>query len=113
MLKVKGKKVTHTRGDTADLLVTILKEKPDGNKEPYIPEEGDEVRFALSDHYDDDNPLIMVDIPIDTMILHLDPEDTEPLEFGEYVFDCQLTTSDGYVDTFIDKGTWVLTEEVE
>ena len=113
MLKVKGTTVTHTRGDTANLLVTIMKELPDGTKEPYIPEEGDEVRFALSDHYDDDNPLILKDIPIDTMVLHLDPEDTEPIEFGEYVYDIQLTTSDGYVDTFIERAKWKLTEEVE
>lgn len=113
MLKVKGTTVTHTRGDTANLKVTILKELPSGEKEPYIPEQGDVVRFAFSDHYDDDNPIIMKDIPIDTLILHLDPEDTEPLEFGDYVYDIELTTVDGDVDTFIERAKWKLTEEVE
>ena len=113
MLKVKGTTVKHTRGDTANLKVTILRKLPSGEKEPYTPEEGDVVRFALSDHYDDDNPLIKKDIPIDTLILHLDPEDTESLEFGDYVYDIQLTTSDGDVDTFIDRAQWELTEEVE
>ena len=112
MLKVKGTTVTHTRGDTADLLVTMIKTLPDGSKEPYTPEEGDVVRFALSDHYDDETPLILKEIPIDTLVLHLDPEDTESLEFGEYVYDIELTNSDGDVDTFIERAKWKLTEEV-
>lgn len=113
MLKVKGTTVTHTRGDTANLLVTMMQELPDGSKEPYTPEEGDVVRFALSDHYDDENPLILKEIPIDSLILHLDPEDTEHLEFGDYVYDIELTTVDGDVDTFIERAKWKLTEEVE
>lgn len=113
MLKVKGTTVKHTRGDTANLKVAIFVESPTGEIEPYIPEQGDVVRFAFSDHYDDENPLIMKEIPTDTLILHLDPEDTEPLEFGDYVYDIELTTVDGDVDTFIDKAKWTLTEEVE
>ena len=113
MLKVKGTTVTHTRGDTADLLVTIRKENAEGEKEPYTPEEGDVVRFALSDHYDDETPLILKEIPIDTMVLHLDPEDTKELPFGDYVYDTQLTTVDGDVYTFIERAQWKLTEEVE
>lgn len=114
MLEVKGKTVTHTRGDSAELLITIYKKNPDGSRgDPYIPKEGDVIRFALSDHYDDDNPLIVKDIPIETMVLKIEPEDTEPLEFGDYVYDIQLTTSDGYVDTFIYKAKWVVSEEVE
>ena len=113
MLKVKGTTVTHTRGDSAELLIGINIERSDGTKEPYTPEEGDVVRFALSDHYDDDNPLILKDIPIDTMLLQLEPEDTKGLEFGEYVYDVELTTADGYVDTFIERAKWKLTEEVE
>lgn len=113
MLKVKGTTVTHTRGDSADLLITIYKKLPDGTREPYTPEDGDEVRFAFSDHYDDAAPIILREIPIDTMVLHLDPEDTKDLPFGDYVYDIELTTSDGYVDTFIDRAKWKLTEEVE
>lgn len=113
MLKVKGTTVTHTRGDTANLKIGIFKETLGGEREPYIPEEGDVVRFALSDHYDDENPLILKEVPIDSLILHLDPEDTEPLEFGDYVYDIELTTVDGDVDTFIERAKWKLTEEVE
>lgn len=113
MLKVKGTTVTHTRGDTANLQVRIFKKNQAGEREPYTPEAGDTVRFALSDHYDDETPLILKDIDIENLILHLDPEDTEPLPFGDYVYDIQLTTADGDVDTFIERAQWELTEEVE
>ncbi|MCD8124274.1 MAG: hypothetical protein LUE23_04445 [Lachnospiraceae bacterium] len=62
--------------------------------------------------YDDIKPILVIDIPTDTMELVIDPEDTKDLAFGRYVYDIQLTKSTGEVDTFIPKGTLKLTEEV-
>lgn len=112
---IKGKSITLTRGDTLRLLVSMSK---DG--EPYIPTEGDKVRFALKhkdmkadkSDYKDVDPLILKDIPIDSMILTLDPEDTKSLGFGKYVYDIEITFSDGTVDTFITAAPFNLTEEV-
>ena len=62
---------------------------------------------------DDTECLILRDIPIDTMMLVLNPEDTKELEFGSYVYDIQLTKANGDVDTFITASKLKLTAEVE
>jgi hypothetical protein len=106
---VLGKRITLTRGDSFIAIIGI--ENPDGTK--YDPEEGDSIRFAMKQDYTDAEPVLVKDIPIDTMRLILDPQDTKPLEFGTYVYDIQLTKANGDIDTFISKGTLKLTEEVD
>lgn len=44
--------------------------------------------------------------------LHLSPDDTAGLDYGAYVYDCQLTTSDGRVCTFITPHRFQVLEEV-
>lgn len=109
-LEVKGKKITLTRGDTLELKVTMWNKT---TKEEYIPEEGDVIRFAMKKDYADPEPLLRVNIPIDTQKLHLNPADTKSLEVGPYVYDIEITYASGDVDTFINKGTLILTEEVD
>ena len=112
---ISGTTIKMTRGDTLNVQVSILK---DG--EPYTPQEGDKIRFALkrnkvrSDRsgYADDEPLILKEIPSDSLLLTLAPEDTKPLPFDTYVYDIEIKFKDGAVDTFIDKATFKITEEV-
>lgn len=106
---VKGTIITLTRGDSFAADIGIV--QPNGD--PYIPSEGDQIRFAMKRNVKDEEVLILKDIPIDTLRLVLDPEDTKDLDFGYYVYDIQLTKSTGEVDTFITKSTLVLTEEVD
>jgi len=106
---ISGTTITLTRGDTFIALISITKE--DGT--PYVPAEGDKIRFAMKSKYEDMVPLLIRDIPIDTMKLILNPEDTKNLEFGKYVYDIQLTKADGTVDTFITKAMIKITEEVD
>lgn len=106
---VNGTSITLTRGDSFAADIGII--QPDG--EPYVPSEGDQIRFAMNRNVKDEEVLILREIPIDTMRLVLTPEDTKDLEFGSYVYDIQLTKSTGKVDTFITKSTLTLTEEVE
>ena len=106
---VQGTTITLTRGDTFMALISIT--QSDGN--PYIPHEGDLIQFAMKRGYEDEEPLLVKDIPIDTMKLILDSADTKMLPFGKYVYDIQLTKATGEVDTFITKGTMKLTEEVD
>ena len=97
-----------TRGDTLKIKINIFI-----NDEPYTPQEGDEVRFAMKRNYTDKNPLILKEIPFGTMVLHLKPEDTKHLIFGrEYVYDIQITFANGDVRTFI-KGRIKITPEVQ
>lgn len=107
--KIEGTTITLTRGDTLPVVVTIM--CADGR--PYIPVEGDSVRFAMKERYTDRVPLLTKDIPIDTLLLVLEPDDTTNLDFGTYVYDIQLTKADGTVDTFIAKAKIKITEEVD
>lgn len=82
---VSGTTITLTRGDTFVALISITKQ--DGT--PYVPNDGDKVRFAMKAKYEDPEPLVVKDIPIDTLTLTLHPEDTKDLSFGKYVYDIQ------------------------
>lgn len=104
-----GTTITLTRGDTFEALVSATKR--DGTQ--YIPVAGDTIRFAMKENYDDPRPLLVKDIPIDTMMLTLEPQDTADLNFGKYVYDIQLTKANGKVDTFISKAILKLSEEVD
>ena len=112
---INGNDITLTRGDTFVAKVKITKDD-----EEYTPEPGDVVRFAVKHNqlkpdnsdYTDEDPLILKEVPIETMLLQLDPEDTKSLAFGTYVYDIEITFSDGTVDTFITKKKFKLTEEV-
>lgn len=105
--KIQGNRIYLTRGDSLRVTVEITQ---DG--ETYTPAEGDSVRFALKKDLDETTPLILRDIPIDSLQLILIPEDTKPLEFGKYWYDVELTKADGTVDTFIGPERFYITEEV-
>lgn len=106
---VKKTTITLTRGDTLKVQITLN----DEFGQPYRFEEGDSVRFAMKKDYSDTEPLINKAVPTDTLLLTLVPADTKSLEFGKYVYDIQLSKADGEIDTFITKGTLILSEEVE
>lgn len=106
---ITGTTITLTRGDTFEALVSATTK--DGLQ--YIPEEGDVIRFAMKENYADQRPLLVKDIPVSTMMLVLQPEDTKDLNFGKYVYDIQLTRANGKVDTFITKAVLKLSEEVD
>lgn len=106
-----------TRGDTliADISITT------GSGEAYEPAETDSLRFAAKSakmngkrtEFSDAEPLILVDIPTDTMELRVDSAATKELPFGTYKYDIQLTYGDGIVDTFIADADLILTPEVD
>ena len=106
---VKKNAIVLTRGDTFKGRV-IIKNR---DCTDYVPQEGDVIRFAMKQDYTDSEVLIQKTIPNDTLILTLEPSDTKSLDFGEYVYDIQLTKANGDVDTFITKSRLILTEEVE
>lgn len=114
MYSINGTTISLTRGDT--LLVQVGMTR-DGTA--YTPVEGDSVRFALKSglnatgkEFKESDPLILKPIPIETMILRLDPEDTKGLSFGNYRYDIEITFANGDVDTFITDSTFKLTPEV-
>lgn len=108
MVKIKKNVITMTRGDSLIAKITIT----DASGDEYIPDENDSIRFALKQSFHDAEPLIVKAIPFDTLVLQLDPEDTKPLDIGEYRYDIEITLSNGVVDTFIPWAKFILTEEV-
>lgn len=106
---INDKVIIMTRGDTLNVGITLK----DIKGEVYIPVDGDVIRFAMKTSYESEEVILEKIIPIDTMTLHFDPEDTSSLEQpSEYVFDIQITMNDGTVDTFITNGRLVITEEI-
>ena len=111
MVDISNNVITLVRGDT---LVTPVQIKTKCGEE-YIPAEGDVIRFAMKSDYSEDSPvLIRKVIPNDTMELCLEAWETKRIPFRRrpYVYDIELTTADGYVDTFI-RSQLKLLEEVE
>lgn len=112
---ITGTSITLTRGDTLRVKVNIKIDNED-----YTPQAGDSIRFALKrpllnskkTDFKDVQPLILKPIPIDTMILELEPSDTKILDFGSYVYDIEITFKDGTVDTFITEANFKITPEV-
>lgn len=104
---IDGNRISLTRGDSLILNFTIKK-----NEEDYVPVAGDVIRFALKQQIPDDEPLILKTADNSSMTITLEPEDTKNLAFGTYVYDIELTTVDGFVDTFIGPAVFRITEEV-
>ena len=108
----KGKEywdITLTRGDSLFLQVSLTK-----NDEPYTPETGSSIRFAMKARYTDPDDAVLLnkDISIDSLILAFAPNDTKPLKMNRtYVYDIQLTDEIGRVTTFIE-GNFFVDKEV-
>lgn len=107
---IKRNSISLTRGDTAKITLSLSTKA--STEEDYIPEEGDSIRFAMKRKVSDSSPVLTKEIPTDTMLLQIDPDDTKNLEFGSYVYDIQVTFADGTVDTVIFS-TLDLWEEVD
>lgn len=120
MLKIDGNNnITLTRGDTLTLTVSLLQEvdpvppATEPTIEPYVPVEGDVIRFAVSKGYKGgagyELKLLKV-IPHDTMTVTFNSTETA-LDYRNYNYDVEITHADGSVDTFIS-GTITIIGEV-
>lgn len=115
MFIVDGTTIDLTRGDTFLAEVTLYE-----NGAPYVPQEGDVITFRAKhsamtmsgSRFLDDNVVIEKDVPTDTMLLRLEPEDTSGLKFGRYAYNLYLIKANGMKDTFIANGVLNLTAEV-
>ena len=90
------KEIYLTKGDSFPLKFTARNKE---TQEPYILQPGDIVRFAVKKTYKDPDPLFYIDS--DTYYITIEPEHTEDLQAGKYVFDVQLTFADGEKFTYI------------
>lgn len=109
MVKIYGTTIELTRGEPLSVMVMIC--NPDGSR--YVPASGDVIRFAMKAGYNDPIPVITKEISISTFLLNLTIMETAALTANDapYVYDIQITRSDGTVDTFIDRGLIFVHEE--
>lgn len=121
MLNIDGNNnITLTRGDTLTLTVTLLHEvepvppATEPTIEPYVPQEGDVIRFAVSKGYKTGPGYelkLSKDIPHDTLTFTCSSTETS-LDYRTYNYDVEITHADGRVDTFIS-GQLTITGEVK
>lgn len=106
MVNVSNNNIYITRGDSADIQISIT----ESTGEEYTLQDGDTVTFTVKKTVNDTDAVISKNITDGN--LHLSPDDTAGLDYGAYVYDCQLTTSDGRVCTFITPHRFQVLEEV-
>lgn len=111
MLKIDEKTmdITLTRGDTLVLDIEPKKLTPpvppatEPTWEPYTPQEGDVIRFAVSKGYKSETDYELqfkITVPNDTLRITATPDKTA-LDYYTYNYDVEITFADGTVDTFI------------
>ena len=93
-----------TRGDTESVTVRC--------SEPFVS--GDTVYFTVRE--DAESPIALqiavTSFPSGDAVIPIYPDDTEPMDFGDYVYDIQVTRANGTVTTLIVPSRFRLNEEV-
>lgn len=104
MFQIINNTIRITRGDSGEIDLTIY--DVDGSE--YELKDGDEVLFTVKENVYSANHLFQKS---GTKISVL-PEDTQNLSYRKYVYDVQLTTATGTVDTIIPPSTFEVLSEV-
>ena len=115
MVKIENNVITATQGDTVETTVSIyIRDGQSDNYIPFVPADTDVIRFAIKSSYKDAEPIIIKNIPNNTMVLRLEAEETKLLRARRkpYVYDVEITFANGTVYTFIDCEKYYSTNEV-
>ena len=96
MLKVRGTKITFNRGDDIFIKVDIY----DSEGQTYTLREGDKLFYSVKKKETDENYAI-APRELDRDVMHIAPEDTYDLAFGDYVYDVHMVTAEGRSSTII------------
>ena len=106
MLKIDSEKmiIAMTRGDTANIVFSAV----DDQGQAYTPVEHDKLKFSVAKKVGATPvfqiPREMTNDATKFWTITIEPQHTNPLKFGDYVFDVQLTRyndGDEQVDTII------------
>ena len=105
-MTIKGTNISMVRGDSATITVRCA-------QQPFT--EGDAVAMTVRESVD--SPVeLRKDVTAfeydGSAIIPILPEDTSSMGFGDYVYDIQLTRSDGTVNTVVTVSRFTLEEEV-
>lgn len=109
MLSIQGTNITITRGDSAYIDISIKDSK--GNA--YTPGADDKIRAQVRTDASSKTVLFESEIPYDTLVWHIKPEDTESAQMGKsYVYDMEIETAEGDIFTFIPLSSFTISKEV-
>lgn len=97
----KNNEIRLTRGNTARLTVPIK----DNEGQPYTVQNDDVLTFSLRRTEREKDPIFEKVVKGNNNI-HIKPEDTKELEFGDYVYKVDIVTADGDVYTVIESTTF-------
>lgn len=101
-----------TRGDSAVFEIAATNEI---DQTPLLFEDGDTIYFTVKTSVHTEEIEIQKIIKVfesGIAIVRILPEDTKHMRFRKYVYDVQLTRSDGFVKTFIGPSEFEITAEV-
>ena len=106
MFKINNKTISITRGDTGIFTLTIK------NGDTDYDYSNDTVKFTVKESTTAAEPLIQKTVVYGENIV-IEPSDTASLKYGDfYVYDVQLTTAGGIVDTVIVPSKFIVLPEV-
>ena len=105
MFSINGNTIKITRGDTGVFTLTVK----NGNAD--YDYSNDTVLFSVKQNTRTNEYLIQKTVRYGENVVIL-PADTQNLGYGTYVFDVQLTTDGGIVDTIITPSPFIVSEEV-
>ena len=97
-----------TRGDTARFEIDIVNMI---DNSAYTIADDDILRFSVKRSTNDKDFVIHKELQGQN-IVYINPDDTNSLSFGKYVYDVEVTTSNGDVYTVIPPSKFTLTPEV-
>lgn len=106
--------IAMTRGDSESLTVACYEKEPDGTLSALPFQTGDRVYMTVREDAESD---VVLQKTVDTFadgkaVIPIDSGDTEGLDFGDYLYDIQVTRADGTVKTLILPSRFRLSEEV-
>jgi hypothetical protein len=111
-MKVIDNKVYLTRGDTGSLTLNIKDEK---TNLPYLLKDDDVLYFTVKKNINTNTKSfqkVITSFNEGVAEIFITNADTKDLPFGEYVYDCQVTSADGSINTVIKPKPFYITEEV-
>ena len=109
MLKIEGKKIWLTRGDYAEIDISVV-DNDSGQAHVFI--EGETVIFRVGGTYKIEKECV-IDLTENTCTLILEEEDTEDFRFGNYKYEFEYINVYGKPDTFIANEDFIITPEQE
>lgn len=107
MLRMSGKDIYLTRGDSASFNLVIY----NGNS-IYNLQEGDNVVFTIRQEpkKTPSIPTPLLNKVFNNNVVVLNPKDTNFLQYGQYKYDVQVTFSDGGVNTIVAGSIYLMSE---